>query len=257
MTVNIAGCGNRLKTGDAKRIMGGEDATPLEFPWQVAVLRNGQQTCGASVLSDEWVISAARCFEDSSSSYALLFGRHDLNKPEPSQESRLLQKDEIIRHENFDFHRNFDYDVALIRLSEPLRFDNPNVKPVCLPTAGEDFTKVLCTASGWGIMAPDGPPPAVLQKVDVPVWKEEECKTALFPAITNTMMCAGYENGGKDICNGDFGGPLICPRNHNNETWVLAGISSWSNGCGEPHTPGVYTRVTAVLRWIKDKMGQL
>ena len=66
------------------------------------------------------------------------------------------------------------------------------------------------------------------------------------------MICAGYRGlGGKDSCTGDSGGPLIC--NHGNKA-VLVGVVSWGRRCAEPNHPGVYSRVTHVLDWIKSNM---
>jgi len=65
-----------------------------------------------------------------------------------------------------------------------------------------------------------------------------------------SMICAGHEEGGKDTCSGDSGGPLQClgPSGR----WTLAGATSFGGSvCAESKKPGVYTKIAAYLDWIK------
>jgi len=65
-----------------------------------------------------------------------------------------------------------------------------------------------------------------------------------------TMLCAGYYFGKKDACQGDSGGPLQCLAPGGQ--WRLIGVVSFGDMCGLEKKPGVYTRVLAVLDWIKS-----
>ena len=65
------------------------------------------------------------------------------------------------------------------------------------------------------------------------------------------MVCAGDSNGGKDSCQGDSGGPLICS---DNGLSVLTGLVSFGYQCGLAKFPGVYTRMTSYLEWVKGTM---
>ena len=93
--------------------------------------------------------------------------------------------------------------------------------------------------------------PDNLQELKVMLIADEVCKLPDWYGNKfneSTMLCAGYAEGGKELCDGDSGGPLQCRRADG--TWKLVGIVSWAVGCGEAKKPGVYTRVESMLDWI-------
>ena len=92
--------------------------------------------------------------------------------------------------------------------------------------------------------------PDTCRYVRVPAVTNAVCKSAYSDsAITDAMICARYP--GRDSCQGDSGGPFVC---NNEGKAVIAGVVSWGYGCALPGYPGVYSRTTHVLDWIKAQM---
>ena len=141
--------------------------------------------------------------------------------------------------------------MKLKRLAEPVTFTH-EVQPVALPTSCAS-TGTMCVTTGWGntMSSNDG---TRLQAVNLPILMDSNCdwKNSNRSSLhydPDTMICAGYIEGGKDSCQGDGGGPLIC----NGE---LQGIVSWGIGCAEKGYPGVYTRVCKFNDWLEMTMAQ-
>ena len=50
---------------------------------------------------------------------------------------------------------------------------------------------------------------------------------------------------------GDSGGPLVC---HNGREWIQVGVASFTSASRPGNVPGVFTRVSRYVSWIRDVM---
>ncbi|XP_074085424.1 transmembrane protease serine 11B isoform X2 [Macrotis lagotis] len=244
-------CGRRAKMSSVyDRIKGGSAAQDGEWPWQASLKIKGRHYCGASLISNIWLVTAAHCFKQykNLSDWTVSFG----TVVNPPYMKNKIQ--DFIIHENYNPYSQHD-DIAVVRLAEPVPFTN-NVHRVCLPEATQNFlpgSDVVVT--GWGALSYDGLYPKLLQKAPVKIIDTEICNSrdSYGGLVLDTMLCAGYMEGYIDACQGDSGGPLVYPNSRN--IWFLVGIVSWGDECGKKNKPGVYTRVTSYRPWITSKTG--
>merc|ERR1712088_431569 len=240
------------------RIVGGQEVEVNEWPWQAGMVWSGSSSvfCGATVISDEWILTASHCVDGTAASeIQMLLGEHDYWD---SDEPVRMDISEIIMHPDYNSN-TVDQDFALLRMANPIDWAaNPNTRPACLPeyTAG-DYDQWMSTVTGWGTTSSGGPTSNVLLEVDVKVISNSECNAA-YGGITSNMLCAADAsgNGGSDACQGDSGGPLVaCGMDGNcgtnpGQNYELIGVVSFGIGCAEKDFPGVYARTTAALDWI-------
>uniref|UniRef100_A0A3P8WQS5 chymotrypsin n=1 Tax=Cynoglossus semilaevis TaxID=244447 RepID=A0A3P8WQS5_CYNSE len=142
-------------------IVGGEDAPPGSWPWQVSLRRFGDHFCGGSLINKEWVMSAAHCFF-STSGWRVSLGRQSLQGTNPNEVSRTVAR--IILHPNYDSDNN-DNDIALLRLSSPVTFTD-FIRPVCLAASGSVFINGTDSwVTGWGSVNEGGEETTCLKRV--------------------------------------------------------------------------------------------
>ncbi|NXL55425.1 OVCH2 protein, partial [Chordeiles acutipennis] len=250
------------------RIVGGNQVKQGSHPWQVSLKRRQKHFCGGTIVSAQWVVTAAHCILDRNllQDLNVTAGEYDLRITENGEQTLPVKY--VIKHPNFDPRRPMNYDIALLKLDGAFSF-SPSVLPACLPDPGEKFEAgYICTACGWGRLNENGVLPQVLYEVNLPILNNAECSRALStlkkPIQGDTIMCAGFPDGGKDACQGDSGGPLLCRRKHG--AWTLAGVISWGMGCArgwisnekkkhyDRGSPGIFTDLSAVLSWIRENM---
>jgi len=224
------------------RIVGGEDTTIEEYPWQISMTNFGSHRCGGSILTTTKIVTAAHCVRGVMIPYV---GVRAGSSYRTSGGVQILVR-RIIEHEDYNVPIYFDNDIALMFLESPLTF-GAGIQAITLPPQGQIVAHGTDSrVSGWGALQQGGSPPEILQVVTVPIVSNDICGAAYIDLnpITDGMICAGdLELGGRDACQGDSGGPLVVGT-------VLHGIVSWGYGCAQPGFPGVNARVANFRNWI-------
>uniref|UniRef100_A0AAV2K2N7 Uncharacterized protein n=1 Tax=Knipowitschia caucasica TaxID=637954 RepID=A0AAV2K2N7_KNICA len=250
-TLKCLDCGQRpqFRSSPSSRIVGGNSSKAGQFPWQVSLQNKGEHLCGGSIITSQWVLTAAHCVYGFAipAEWGVYVGITEL----PGFGSQALEVERIVYHARY--RGRLDYDIALIKLRNPLPF-NGLVQPICLPNHGELYEAgTLCWISGWGATENGGESSVMLRSAMVPLISTKDCtQKDVYPGmITAGMVCAGYLEGGVDSCQGDSGGPLAC---EDSSLWKLVGATSWGVGCADQNRPGVYTRITESLSWVRQEM---
>jgi len=275
------------------QIIGGVETGVNEYPWQVVLTitftsrytgRQDSFRCGGSVISDQWVLTAAHCFAESGGVGDLTrllvdLGDHDLSTVfetdsfvqfVPVDEDHVLRREpqfgEVIKdnitliiHPQYESRNGIEnHDYALIKLPSRIDWNRySNIRPICLPATTDFVTYDAAIATGWGFTVPNYQSfPDKLQEVMVKVVSNADCNSKYNGIITDNMICAGDQDGkSRDACSGDSGGPLIATAFGNSgvdpgQNYELFGISSFGPGCGVPGNPGIYSRVSEAIEWI-------
>ncbi len=229
-------------------IVGGSETVPYSRPYQVALLMNGRQGCGGTLISKDWVLTAAHCLDNAStSSLQVRVGAHSIRQ----NDGQTLNVSQIINHEYWRGANNIrsGYDIALLRLATPA---SSQYKPAKLPTAAieQNYANVgdAVTVSGWGLTYYQGSPSDVLREVNLPVISNNSCSSELRFNLPSSVVCGGGA-GGVSACNGDSGGPYAVKVGSD---FYSIGTVSWGQGC---RGATAFTRTTSYLDWIKQKTG--
>ncbi|KAG3261026.1 granzyme B-like [Ictidomys tridecemlineatus] len=226
----------------AGKIIGGHESKPHSRPYMAYlqyVAQGEWKMCGGFLIREDFVLTAAHCLGRPMN---VTLGAHNIEKQEKTQQ--VIPVKRTIPHPDYDDQYYYN-DIMLLQLEKKAKL-NAAVQPIKLPR-GKDKVKPgkVCHVAGWGRVAKSGKPSNTLQEVELTLQEDQVCKNHFRNYNSNIEICVGDPKKKNASFRGDSGGPLVC--NH-----VAQGIVSSGNNNGTP--PGVYTKVSRFLQWIKETM---
>uniref|UniRef100_A0A3Q3AFZ2 Peptidase S1 domain-containing protein n=1 Tax=Kryptolebias marmoratus TaxID=37003 RepID=A0A3Q3AFZ2_KRYMA len=207
------------------RIIGGQNASPKKWPWRAAIKYSNRVFCQGSLITNQWVLTAAYC--------------------------SLSQVSTPMNMKDFNYS-SLDNNICLLKLLAPVNFTT-YIQPVSLASENTTFYDGIAS---WVTGFVNFDQPDILQEVEIPIVGNNRCKCLyndyyyyFLPKI-ETLICAGKEDGSKNSFYGDDGAAL---GTKNGSIWIQSGIVSYSFGY-IIQTPNVYTRVSQFQKWISHSI---
>lgn len=99
---------------------------------QIMLKRNGNHICGGSILTENFVVTAAHCMKNDPSVFSVGYG--SMYKYDFSMKSASVQSIHI--HPGWQPSRGLSNDIALMRLTKPMELNERTAAPICLPPIG-------------------------------------------------------------------------------------------------------------------------
>ncbi|XP_039194719.1 complement C1s subcomponent [Crotalus tigris] len=236
------------------RIYGGTVAKEGNFPWQIYF---DEPRAGGALISEQWILTAAHVLDGFP--YPVLYAGLFSVSQRAKSDAEPLKTAAIFIHPQWsksgsETRTNFNHDIALLRLKEPLTM-GPTISPICLPGASSEYDPQIGTLgyiAGWG-KTDTTRTSRKLRAAWIPVVNMNTCqnvkKETSTYVFTENMICAG--DGRQDSCQGDSGGAYVIKDPQNETHYYVAGLVSWGPECG---TYGLYTKVANYVDWIRKVM---
>ncbi|CAH2269381.1 jg22225 [Pararge aegeria aegeria] len=235
--------------GQHERIIGGSVTSINTYPFAASLQINLDGSrfvhhCGGTIINNRSILTAAHCWRpsDVASMWRVRVGSTNV-----SSGGRLHNVAQLIRHPQNVGSWSHDNDVSIFRLATTIPLGSATLRAAGLAGPNlplHDHMNVF--AIGWGFTTRTGGLSESLRHVQLRKFTQARCRSSYGTSfITDNMLCAGWEAGGRGSCFHDSGTALVAQN-------VVVGITSFVGDCGHSNWPGIYTRVGRFITWIAN-----
>jgi len=219
-----------------------------EWPWMASIEVDGGHSCGATLISSRWFLTAAHCIRAYQGLRYHNYKARDLTLVmTDSQRKYTVAAIEIFSGYNM-WNKNVKSDIAMLRV----RGEVTGATPACLPTSGTNFVNRNAWAVGKGAIG-NGVYPNAVNEILLRVDSAITCRRHDL-TMPSGVLCAGSTNKGT-VCDGDSGGPLTVESNGRH---ILIGVTSYNlHGVCDARSvgyPSYFTDVSFYRGWIDGVM---
>ncbi|KFP03939.1 Acrosin, partial [Calypte anna] len=127
------------------RVVGGSSSWPGSWPWIVSIqnpwMLGTGHVCGGSLITPQWVLTAAHCFGKAR------VGATRLTQLGPEAQIRNIRR--LVMHQRYQ-NTTMRNDIALLELDQPV-WCSSYIQLACVPDATlRVYELTNCFISGWG-----------------------------------------------------------------------------------------------------------
>ncbi|KAL0818553.1 hypothetical protein ABMA28_008992 [Loxostege sticticalis] len=250
-----------IARGFSSRIVSGWEAYDGQIPHQIGLRmvasNGGVFSCGASLIHNEWALTAAHCTAQRVS-LVLRFGTVNQTRP-----TFIMESTEYYNHPDYLEELASivqPHDIGVIKFRRRIEFNGFNVMPVRIQRSADkdkNYDQKQLVASGWGRTWTNGASPENLNWVFLRGVSNDYCarRYGFSSIIVPSTICAsGYNVTSQSTCQGDSGGPLTIVDEDGELTVV--GVTSFVSGTG-CHTdfPAGFIRPGYYHDWFTEVTG--